>query len=264
MYFGVARGKIWVEQDWRVQASGTDKGREKGRATLEPGPWGSIAIAVGSTVTVAAVAWLAPAQWAATAVSACFFLLCYGLVLRKDEATIAAFGLRLAGVFDAAPLDPVAMLRETGRALGTALLTCAVFFPPFWFGYVWWWSPHNGFAATPGSGLLEETFGQLLVVALPEEMFYRGYLYSALERCWPAQRRIFGTPFGLSALVSSAIFALGHLATEPNPARLSVFFPALVFAWLRARTGGIGASVFFHALCNLFAAFLARSYGFQP
>jgi membrane protease YdiL (CAAX protease family) len=45
---------------------------------------------------------------------------------------------------------------------------------------------------------------------------------------------------------------------------LSVFFPSLLFGWLRARTGGIGASVFFHALCNLFAAYLARSYGLLP
>ena len=48
--------------------------------------------------------------------------------------------------------------------------------------------------------------------------------------------------------------------TEPHPARLAVFFPALLFGWLRARTGGIGASVVFHALCNLFSATLARGY----
>jgi membrane protease YdiL (CAAX protease family) len=41
-----------------------------------------------------------------------------------------------------------------------------------------------------------------------------------------------------------------------------VFFPALLFGWLRARTGGIGAPVVFHALCNLFADYLAKSYGF--
>ncbi|HEV8550364.1 MAG TPA: CPBP family glutamic-type intramembrane protease, partial [Polyangiaceae bacterium] len=37
--------------------------------------------------------------------------------------------------------------------------------------------------------------------------------------------------------------------------------PALLFGWLRARTRGIGASVALHALCNLFASYLARSYG---
>jgi membrane protease YdiL (CAAX protease family) len=43
-----------------------------------------------------------------------------------------------------------------------------------------------------------------------------------------------------------------------------VFFPALVFGWMRARTGGIGAAVLFHALCNIFSATLARGYGLGP
>jgi membrane protease YdiL (CAAX protease family) len=63
-------------------------------------------------------------------------------------------------------------------------------------------------------------------------------------------------------VVTSAVFALGHLATELNPNRLAVFFPALLFGWLRSRTRGVGASITLHALCNLFASYLARSYGF--
>jgi membrane protease YdiL (CAAX protease family) len=62
-------------------------------------------------------------------------------------------------------------------------------------------------------------------------------------------------------LLTSAIFAVGHLFTDLNPTRLAVFFPALVFGFLRARTRGIGASVVFHASCNLFAAYLVQSYG---
>jgi CAAX protease family protein len=61
---------------------------------------------------------------------------------------------------------------------------------------------------------------------------------------------------------SSALFALGHLCTEFNAARLAVFFPSLVFGFLRARTGGVGAGLVFHALCNLFASYLGQSYGF--
>jgi hypothetical protein len=34
-----------------------------------------------------------------------------------------------------------------------------------------------------------------------------------------------------------------------------------VFGWLRARTGGVGASVAFHAMCNFFSATLQASYG---
>ena len=41
----------------------------------------------------------------------------------------------------------------------------------------------------------------------------------------------------------------------------AVFFPALVFGWLRARTGGIGASMLFHALCNVYSQALGRGFG---
>ena len=54
-----------------------------------------------------------------------------------------------------------------------------------------------------------------------------------------------------------------RVLTEPHPARLAVFFPSLLFGWLRARTGGIGTSVIFHAMCNLFVAVLARGYGLR-
>ena len=36
---------------------------------------------------------------------------------------------------------------------------------------------------------------------------------------------------------------------------------ALLFGWLRARTGGIGAGVALHAMSNLLSAFLADAYG---
>ncbi len=101
------------------------------------------------------------------------------------------------------------------------------------------------------------------MIALPEEAFYRGYLLTALDDIWPPARRLLGARVGLGLVVSSAVFALGHLLTEFNPSRLAVFFPALVFGWLRARTGGVGAAILFHAFCNLFASYLARGYGFE-
>jgi membrane protease YdiL (CAAX protease family) len=66
--------------------------------------------------------------------------------------------------------------------------------------------------------------------------------------------------FGVGLLLSSAVFALGHLLATPAASRLAVFFPSLVFGWLRVRTGGVGAGVFYHALCNLFSATLAQGY----
>jgi hypothetical protein len=39
-----------------------------------------------------------------------------------------------------------------------------------------------------------------------------------------------------------------------------VFFPALLFGWMREKRGGIGAAVWFHALCNVLSEVLARGY----
>jgi membrane protease YdiL (CAAX protease family) len=110
----------------------------------------------------------------------------------------------------------------------------------------------------PGFALL--AFFQLLVVAVPEELFFRGYLMERLEQRWPARRQILGAPVGLALVVSSALFAIGHLAVIPNPQRLAVFFPALLFGWMRARTGSIAAGAAYHALCNLVADVLHTSY----
>jgi CAAX protease family protein len=101
---------------------------------------------------------------------------------------------------------------------------------------------------------------QLLVVAIPEELFFRGYLMERLEKVWPPTRRLLGAPVGWALIASSVLFALGHLLVIPNPQRLAVFFPALVFGWMRARTGSIAAGAAFHALCNVLSDILHVSY----
>lgn len=110
----------------------------------------------------------------------------------------------------------------------------------------------------PGFALLAAN--QVLVIALPEEMFFRGYLLGRLEERWPARRRLWGAPVGKALLVSAALFALGHFLVDFNPQRLAVFFPGLVFAWMRARTGSIAAGTAYHAMCNLLADVLHTSY----
>lgn len=103
-------------------------------------------------------------------------------------------------------------------------------------------------------------FSQLVVVAIPEELFFRGYLMGRLEEVWPPTHRLLGAPIGAALVVSSVLFALGHVVVVPNPQRLAVFFPALVFGWMRARTGSIAAGATFHALCNITSDVLHTSY----
>ena len=71
---------------------------------------------------------------------------------------------------------------------------------------------------------------------------------------------LFGAKVGWALVVSSALFAVSHVAVIPNPQRLAVFFPALLFGWMRARTGSIAAGAVFHALCNLLSDVLHTSY----
>src|SRR5690606_34118321 len=151
-----------------------------------------------------------------------------------------------------------------GGALAVAAVAALVTFPPFFAGYVFWNAPEGPFVPAPLPGLETDVLGQLLGVALPEEAFFRGYLQTAFDRVLPPRRRVLGAPLGAGLVLSSALFAVGHLLTAPDPGRLAVFFPSLVFGFLRARTGGIGAAVLFHAACNLFASYLGQSYGLLP
>jgi membrane protease YdiL (CAAX protease family) len=101
---------------------------------------------------------------------------------------------------------------------------------------------------------------QILVVAVPEEVFFRGYLLARFEECWPSRRRFLGATVGRPLLLTSVLFALGHFLVDLQPARLAVFFPALAFGWMRSRSGSIAPGAVFHALCNLLSEILHDSY----
>ncbi|MES1176002.1 MAG: myxosortase MrtC [Myxococcales bacterium] len=221
-----------------------------------------VAITVATTALVALLARL-PDSISATAVGFAFLAVTYFLVLRTDDSQkIARYGLSLGGLFDPEPLAPLRIARDVGMAVLWALGLALIFLPPFWIGFVWWWHIKTPFHLPPLNSLAGDFSGQLLVIALPEEAFYRGYLQSALDEVWKPRWRVLGADLGPGILVTSALFALGHLCTEFNAARLAVFFPSLAFGFLRSRTRGVGAGLVFHALCNLFASYLGQSYGF--
>lgn len=110
------------------------------------------------------------------------------------------------------------------------------------------------------AGFLLQAVLQLLVVALPEELFYRGWLQTSWRRAAPGRAvRVLGADLGPGFLATQALFALGHLATF-QPWRLGTFFPGLLLGWLRERTGGLAAPVVLHALSNLFLKVLEASF----
>jgi membrane protease YdiL (CAAX protease family) len=175
-------------------------------------------------------------------------------------------------------------LHPLGLNLRVLGVVCLLAFPPFFFGFFAFY----GYACGPAGAWLAPFFGrlchhwqgfgggsfrlperfeltalnQLVVVAIPEEIFFRGYLLVRLERVWRPTKRLWGAPVGQALVVSSALFALGHLAVVPSPQRLAVFFPALVFGWMRGRTGSVAAGATFHALCNILADVMHTSFFF--
>ncbi len=226
-----------------------------------PGARRPLLAAAITTAVVTAVSYLSPDRYAATLVGVSFLAATWWLVLRHDEVTVRAYGLSLGGVLEPVPIEPRRVAREALESIAWALLLMAVIFPFFWLGYRAVWHPKLHFSFRLPPSFVDEIAGQLVVIALPEEAFFRGYLHSALDRAWPPRWRILGADLGPGWLVAAAIFAVGHFFTIHHPARLAVFFPALVFGWLRKRTRGIGASLLFHAACNVLSATLGRGYG---
>ncbi len=220
-----------------------------------------LAAAAIVTVAVTLVSWLVPKAYAATGIGLVFLGATWFLTIRPEESDARAWGLSLGGLLDRDKIDPRRLARDAGIALLWTLALALIFYPPFYFGARALWHPRHAFSFKLPGSLLDDVAGQLFVIALPEEAFFRGYLQSALDRVWTPRWRVLGAQLGAGWLVSAAIFAVGHVLTTPSPSRLAVFFPALVFGFLRARTGGIGAGVAFHAACNLYSATLARGFG---
>lgn len=195
----------------------------------------------------------------------------------RDRASLDRYGIALGGLL--APVDEEAdpgpfglydlgrlvrrsfpsALKETGVALGLALLI----FPPFFFGFGW----YHGAQGWPSLQLPDDfasfAFAQLLVVALPEEVFFRGYVQTRLndhfgEPRWALFRKLGLHP--MSLLLQALLFAAVHFVAIHHPARLAVFFPGLLFGVVRAWRGGVGAAIVLHALSNVYSDLLVRGW----
>jgi CAAX protease family protein len=191
--------------------------------------------------------------------------------LRAREEAWPDYGVPLHGLRDARTW------RAFGRGALAALAVAAVVFPLFAAAFGVWAEvlPRlpSGLAHALGPYARVPRFAprlpqnlpllalvQLLVVALPEEMFYRGFLQTAWRRNAPERGvTILGARLGHGFVATQALFALGHLVVL-EPWRLGTFFPGLLFGWLRERTGDVAAAVVLHALSNLFIATLEASF----
>lgn len=115
----------------------------------------------------------------------------------------------------------------------------------------------------PSSPLLLIAY-HLFFVAIPEELFYRGYVQSRLDEVWPPKWQVFGADVGWGLIAACAIFAVGHSIVSLQWWHPFIFFPSLIFGWMRARTGTIVAGALFHAWSNVQVTTLDTLYGIVP
>lgn len=193
--------------------------------------------------------------------------------------------LYIAGKRDEDLRDYGFVYEPVGRGVAIALIATAVIVPLFTLGFFAFYevvcrseilshlAPHKmcshygGLASLhpPKIALFESTpplpntitaewcVVQWLVVGLPEELFFRGFLLAKLEERFPPRRRLLGGGVGLALVLSAVAFALIHLPREGDPRALATFFPGLLFGWMRSATGSILASTITHGCSNILA-----------
>jgi uncharacterized protein len=196
-------------------------------------PW----LATNLHALVAVVFWLLPLK-----------------MLDRGKRDAANYGLRI---------------RPIGRNLLWALAAMAVVFPLFLLGFRLYWGTLCGMRWHPGMcahwapelwrrtgihvapGFWKFVLAQVVVVAIPEEFFFRGYIQGRLRDAFSPAAAI---------AMSSLIFGLGHYLVDYDPQRLAVAFPGVVFGILREKTGSIAPGALFHASCNVYIDALHRTF----
>jgi membrane protease YdiL (CAAX protease family) len=123
-------------------------------------------------------------------------------------------------------------------------------------------APEHGFSGGQWLTLTMQLIYQLICVGWAEEFFYRGYMQTRLDEVFPPDRwKLFGARFGWSLPVTAVLFTVGHSLVTWQWWQPFILFPALVFGWLRSRTGNIFAGALFHAWANGVMIILDHIYG---
>src|SRR4029450_7899275 len=128
------------------------------------------------------------------------------------------------------------------------------------FGTGFWKLESHYVSAPSNLSLVKTFFFHLVMVALPEEFFFRGYLLKRLKEVFTDRIDFWGVKIGWAFFLTAFLFALSHSLIVVRWWHFAIFFPALVFGWSRDKTGAITASILFHALSNTFAAWVALHY----
>jgi hypothetical protein len=176
-------------------------------------------------------------------------------------------------------LQPSPFLPALWKATKFFLVVIAVIYPLFlignhlWqtIGFTWftdnvlgWNRPYRPHFPTHGlpNELLMQVLYQLICVGYAEEYFYRGYMQTRMNEVFDGRRfRLFGAEFGWALPVTAILFTAGHSLVTLQWWQPFILFPALIFGWMRARSGNILGAALFHAWSNSVMIVLDSLYG---
>lgn len=220
---------------------------------------GAAALALAAAAALLHVAWPVPQQraWALLTIAGTILF----LALREVAHLIPLHGLtRPAWNWSGHLLAFAGMLVLAGQLSRRAALTPRDFgfVPPASLGpavavgaaaLLLSYGVHTMIGGTP-ERISASTWLFLAIVPGPvEEVAFRGVLLAAAERAAPASRRVAGVPVSIGATLLTAAFiglhglGLGQL--------LSVLPAALLYLWLRLKTGSVLVPIVAHNLWNL-------------
>lgn len=98
---------------------------------------------------------------------------------------------------------------------------------------------------------------QFTHVALPEELFFRGYLQGDLLALLKSRIPHRGNLAAALAIgIGAGLFAICHAVIWGNPGTLLTFFPGLVMGWLYWKSDSLLAPILFHGCANIGYAWL--------
>lgn len=153
--------------------------------------------------------------------------------------------------------------RQFWLGLAAFLITVLIVFPPYMLA-AHYWMIHvfhfDAFNAAPIKTLWDPLPYQILAVAIPEEFYFRGYLQPLMNKIWKPKWRLFGANLGWGWIITALVFAFAHSIIQLQWWHFSIFFPALLFGYLKEKTGSITAPILFHAFSNAFMNWFSKSY----
>lgn len=165
--------------------------------------------------------------------------------------------------FTERPYEDYGLTWNNAGSLAFHLRVCAVVFGTYSLAHYLYGRFYLGLQFHPTLGsdpwdILERVFDQLVIIGLPEEFFFRGYLQTQFNKTFERRHRFLGARWGWGLVLAAVLFGLCHVV-HGDLGRFRTFFFGLFAGWLRERTDSIAVPAAYHGFANLLYDFFQRS-----